>query len=180
MKTMTTIDNLIAAEQITHIAIDMIAQVLKAIVTLIFVMARGAFRLGQIAREYYERTEEVQTIKACKALAAAKTYKEEYNILEDGVETIVTPVNVETITDPWGELDTDYVNAEVEALNDKISEIYDLQMMEMQLALPAANDTNIEDISYEKTGRGRCKKGYRKVGNRCVLIEHMEVYKTLV
>lgn len=166
-----------AIEVIAHKVIDVFANVAKAVVTVACVAAKGAFRLGQMARKVYENDETTVAIKTCKALAESRVIEAPVTVLDSEYDVIVTPATEEIAEEP--QTIDDYWNAQVEILDDKIDEIHQVNVMEQQLCLPAAQ-LNIDEVSYVKTGKGRCRKGYRKIGNRCVQIKHIDEFMTLV
>ena len=186
--TIATLNN---AEVVAHKLVDMIANFVKAIITLIIVVWKGAYNLGVIARNAYENTPSKQAITACKLLAAAHKQEQKVNVLESEDRVIVVPTKVETNIEINNGIE-DYWNAQIEALNATIKEISVINAFEYQLCLPegetheTTDETitiekieetgkfNGKDTRYEKTGRGRCRKGYRRDGNFCVLIEYIK------
>lgn len=173
-------------ETFAHRVIDGIANIVKAIATLVCLFASISYELGQKARvivNNYTEDNGRETYNEVKALMACEVREEEYNVLDSEYEVIVTPAPQEQ-QDIWEE-----VTAEFCKLDDKIREVNTLQTLSQQL-LPAgenyeeilAEEETVEiteidgkPVSYEKTGRGRCKKGYRRIGNSCVLISYLEM-----
>lgn len=165
-------------ETIAHNVIDKTADiakgVAKAVVTLICLGGSIAYEAGVKLRGFVDNTQtetEVET-NVEEPQTTDVEMPVEVDIIEDNFATEPEEVTVEVrnnISDLW-EMQVEVVEAQ-EIAEDIIAEV-------QLLLMPGKDEEVIPEIDgkpayYTKTGAGRCRKGYRKVGDRCVQIKYL-------
>lgn len=155
----TFVQQLNAAETIvTAVAVGFI----KGFVHCIFLIALGAYTLGKLCRSLYEEYITDESLKAVKQIAAANH------------ET------AERTNDKVVETDDFWLQAMDEAIADHedrarvIGGIQNDSEYHYTIELPSAAAFK---APYYDWKAGRCKKGYRKIGNQCVLKEYVQYVK---
>lgn len=139
--------NLNAAETIVTKAL---CTAVEHLVHVICLIALFAYNLGKfIGQIYYEQTE---SVRAAQQIAAS-------------LHTTDAEMNVEQEpTDLWTET-VEMFEQEIDEYCEKVRNVSKIHDLETQFLLMPAKS---EVTSYDAPAKGRCRKGYRRIGNKCV------------
>lgn len=171
-------------ETAAHIAIDLMAAAAKGIVTIVLLLGYIAFRGGQSTYELLMNwlENEVRECQPINYLPEVQPQEVPVTVLESEYEVVIVPVAAAT-DDPWQQLET-CEEAYLELDNNININIKTITLDTAQKLLPQAPETAIitgtitteynDTNSYKAPKRGRCRKGYRRIGNMCVLITALE------
>ena len=130
------------------IVTKVLTTVVKHLIHAIFLIALAAYNLGKLVGKYYYK--ETESIKAVKCIAAnIHTTDEEMDVYDPWMDTITT------------------FEEEIDEYCEKVRHVSKIHDLETQYLLPPADEPS---LGYNAPKRGRCRKGYRRIGNRCVPI----------
>ena len=122
---------------------------ITVIVHLICLMALASYNLGKKVGEWYYA--ETESLRAVKAIAEHMS----------SVETNVEEEIVSDTNDLWEQMETEF-----DELESKVHTFAKIRDLESQFA---NNVPALTGDYYDAPTKGRCRKGYRRVGNVCML-----------
>lgn len=160
MRDYTFEQQLNAAEEIvTRIAVALT----KGFVHIVFLAILGIYNLGRFVGRMYHKHMKDESLEAVKLIAAAV---ENHETTTESNDEVADP------TDLWLQA----MDEGIAAFEDRACTIGGIQndseyQIHHTIELPCATAFK---APYYDWKAGRCKKGYRKVGNQCVLKEYVQ------